>query len=149
MPARFDSLGVSFQYPDNWKLDDSDALSGHRSVTVYSPGGSFWTVSIHPGTADPAKLASTVVETMRQEYDSLEAEEAEESVAGIDLSGYDMAFYCLDLTNTAHVRSLRIAHGTYTIYCQAEDREYGQVAMVFQAMTYSLLSGLKGSDEGE
>ena len=58
MPAHFDSLGISFQYPDNWTLDDSDALLGRKSVTVYSPGGAFWSVAIHSGTADPAKLAA-------------------------------------------------------------------------------------------
>ena len=142
MPARFDSLGISFQYPDNWTLDDSDALLGRQSVTVYSPGGAFWSVAIHPGSADPAKLAAAVVETMKQEYEGLEAEPAEETVAGHELTGYDLAFYCLDLTNTALVRSLRIAQTTYTIFCQAEDREFERLRGVFQAMTTSLLSGL-------
>ena len=64
-------------------------------------------------------------------------------MAGHDLLGYDLAFFCLNLTNTAHVRSLRIAHTTYTIYCQAEDREYEHVKRVFQAMTVTLLSNLK------
>ena len=41
MPARFDSLGISFQYPDNWTLDDSDARLGRKSVTVYGPEGPF------------------------------------------------------------------------------------------------------------
>ena len=143
MPAHFDSLGISFQYPDNWTLDDSDALLGRKSVTVYSPGGAFWSVAIQSGAAEPAKLAAAVVEAMKQEYQGLEAQEIEESVAGHDLIGYDLAFYCLDLTNTAHVRSLRFAHTTYTIYCQAEDREYEQVKRVFEAMTITLLSGLK------
>ncbi len=53
-------------------------------------------------------------------------------MAGHELVGYDLAFYCLDLTNTAHVRSLRVAHTTYTIYCQAEDREYEQLKKVFR-----------------
>ena len=26
MPARFDKLGISFQYPENWTLDDTDAV---------------------------------------------------------------------------------------------------------------------------
>jgi hypothetical protein len=143
MPAHFDRLGISFQYPDNWTLDDSDALLGHKSVTVYSPGGAFWSVAIHSGTAEPAKLAAAVVDTMKQEYQGLEAEPIEESIAGHELVGYDLAFYCLDLTNTAHVRSLRFAHTTYTIYSQAEDREYEQVKRVFEAMTLTLLGSLK------
>jgi hypothetical protein len=144
MPAHFDSLGISFQYPENWTLDDSDAILGRKSVTVYSPGGAFWSVAIHSGTAKPSKLAAAVVEAMKQEYQGLEAQETEENIAGHDLVGYDLAFYCLDLTNTAQVRSFQFAHATYTIHCQAEDGEYRQVSRVFQAMTFSLLGGLKG-----
>ncbi len=143
MPAHFHSLGICFQYPDNWTLDDSDALLGRKSVTVYSPQGAFWSVSIHSEAAEPAKLAGTVVATLRKEYDSLEVEEIEENVAGHTLVGHDLAFYCLDLTNTAHIRSFRFAHAAYTIYCQAEDREYEKVKLVFQAMTFSLLSGMR------
>ncbi len=142
MPARFDSLGISFQYPDNWTLDDSDAVLGRQSVTVFSPGGAFWSVAVHPGSADPAKLAAAIVGTMKNEYDSLESEPAAETVAGHELAGYDLAFYCLDLTNTALIRSLRIAQTTYTIFCQAEDREFERLRAVFQAITTSLLSGL-------
>ncbi len=97
-------------------------------------------MAIHSGSAEPAKLAAAVVEAMKKEYGWLEAEETHETVAGHDLLGYDLAFYCLDLTNTAQVRSLRTAQTTYTIFCQAEDREFEQLQMVFQAMTMSLLS---------
>jgi hypothetical protein len=142
MPARFESLGISFQYPDNWALDDSDAVLGRQSVTVYSPGGAFWSVAVHPGSPDPAKLAAAIVETMKNEYDSLESEPAAETVVGYELAGYDLAFYCLDLTNTALIRSLRIAQTTYTIFCQAEDRDFERLRAVFQAITTSLLSGL-------
>jgi len=141
MPISFHRLGISFQYPDNWTLDDSDAILGRKSVTVYSPGGAFWSVAIHSGSADPAELAATVVETMRQVYEGLESEEAQETVAGRELIGYDLAFYCLDLTNTALIRGARIAQTTYTIFCQAEDKEFERVRAVFQAMTTSLLSG--------
>ena len=142
MPMRFDKLGISFQYPDNWTLDDSDAVLGRKSVTVYSPGGAFWTVAIHSGTADPAKLAATIVETMKKEYSGLEVDESRETIAGYELIGYDLAFYYLDLISTALVRSLRVAHTSYTIYCQAEDREFDRVQLVFRAMTTSLLNEL-------
>ncbi len=142
MPATFDSLGISFQYPENWTLDDSDALLGRKSVTVYSPGGAFWSVAIHSGSTDPDELAKAVVEGMKQTYEGLEAEPAEEIVAGRRLAGYDLAFYCLDLTNTARVRSLHVGHTSYAVYCQGEDREFERIEKVFQAMTISLLASL-------
>jgi hypothetical protein len=143
MPARFDKLGISFQYPDNWTLDDSDAILGRKSVTVYSPGGAFWSVAIHSGSPDPTKLAAAIVETMKREYPGVEVDDAFEIVAGHDLVGYDLAFYYLDLINTAIVRSLRVGEISYTIFCQAEDRDFEKLRMVFQAMTTSLVSGLK------
>jgi hypothetical protein len=141
MPITFNRLGISFQYPDNWTLDDSDALLGHNSVTVYSPGGAFWSVAVHPSSADPAQLAAAIVETMRQEYEGLESEAAQETVADCVLTGWDLAFYCLDLTNTALVRSIQLGQNTYTIFCQADDQEFDRVRAVFQAMTTSLISG--------
>lgn len=143
MPARFDKLGISFQYPENWTLDDSDALLGRKSVTVYSPDGAFWSVAIHSGSADPAKLAAAVLEAMKKEYPGLEVDEAFETVAGHEMIGYDLAFYYLDLINTALIRSLRVGTTSYTVFCQAEDRDFDKLRMVFQAMTTSLLSGLK------
>ena len=82
MPAKFEGLGLQFQYPENWTLDDSDALLGRKSVTVYSPGGAFWSVAVHFGLVDPAKLTKAVVDTMRREYAAVESEEASEIIAG-------------------------------------------------------------------
>lgn len=143
MPAEFNKLGISFQYPETWALDEDDALAGRRSVTVYSPGGAFWSVSVHPRSADPIRLAEAAVGVMKEEYEDLEVEEAQETVAGREMVGYDISFYCLDLTNTASIRCIRTNRATYTVFCQAEDREFDQIRAVFRAMTTSFLSSLK------
>ena len=143
MPLKFEKLGISFQYPDNWTLDEEDALVGRRSVTVYSPGGAFWSVAVHPRSADPARLAKAAVDAMRQEYEEIEAQEAQETLAGREMIGYDLNFYYLDLTNTARIRCLQTEQVTWSIFCQAEDREFDRIELVFRAMTASLLSGLK------
>jgi hypothetical protein len=147
MPALFDRLGIRFQYPDNWRLDQEDAIEDGQSVTVYSPGGAFWTLMIHPRSADPARLAKAAVDAMRQEYEELEAEAIQENLAGRDTVGYDLNFYYLDLTNTAAVRSLRTNRRTYVIFYQAEDRELEQVQQVFLAITTSLIDGLESTGE--
>lgn len=88
----------------------------------------------------PQQLVDAALKTMRQEYDELDAEAVEENVAGHELVGWDMNFYCLDLTNTAHVRGFQTPLASYLIFCQADDREFDEVAGIFQAMTLSLLS---------
>ncbi len=143
MPAVFDKMGIHFQYPENWTLDEQDALAGNRSVTVYSPGGAFWSVGIHPRSTDPSRLAQAAVRAMSEEYEGMESEEARETIAGWDLVGYDLNFFYLDLTNTAKVRCVRADQATYSIFCQGEDREFDALRRVFEAITVSFLSTLK------
>ncbi len=140
MPSQFQRLGIAFQYPENWTLDESDARAGRDSVTVYSPGGAFWCVARHPSSADPEKLARGVVAAMTEEYADAEIEAIEEIVVGRELIGFDLSFFYLDLTSTAQIRGVRIGQNTYTIFCQGEDREFARVKAVFEAMTASLLS---------
>ena len=143
MPAEFHKLGVAFQYPENWTLDEEDALAGRESVTVYSPVGAFWSISVHPSSADPRRLAKAAVDAMRAEYAELEAEETQETIAGRETVGYDLSFYYLDLTSTASVRCIRTDRATYAVFCQAEDRDFDKVEAVFRAMTTSFFQNLK------
>jgi hypothetical protein len=146
MPSHFNQYGISFQYPENWTLDEEemeDLPEEHHAVTVYSPGGAFWTVTVHPRNADPRKLAKAAVKAMKEEYEGVEVEDAAETCLTHDLTGYDFNFIYLDLINTAQIRGLKRPNATYMIFCQAEDREFEAIRRVFQAMTVSLLKGMK------
>lgn len=141
MPAVFDKLGIRFTYPDNWTVDESEALGGECSVTVYSPGGAFWAVSLHSSESDPRELAASSVKALRETYPDLDVESTSERVAGQELVGSDVNFYYLDLTNTALVRAFRTPKFNVLVLCQAEDREFVEFEAVFRAMTLSLLFG--------
>ena len=140
MPQVYQHFGVRFQYPDNWTLDEEEAVAGNRSVAVYSPEGGFWSVAVHPPKTPRQPLLDTALAAMREEYDNLDAEQVTEIVAGHKLTGYDFNFYCLDLTNTAQVRTIDLPEAVLLVFCQAEDREYAEIGPVFEAMTRSLLS---------
>ena len=137
---RFDRFGLAFDYPDNWTVDTDDAADRYSTVTVYAPGGGFWSVSGHAPGGDPRELAAAVVGQMKKEYQDLDAEEAADDLADRRLAGFDMNFYCLDLTNTAQVRTLETPAAIYLIFCQAEDREWEEIAPVFAAMTTSFVA---------
>ena len=151
MPAVFRKLGLSFTYPENWSLDEGEALEGNRSVAVYSPGGSFWSVSIHPSDTRPRDLVKAAVKALRDTYDELDAEEVEDSMAGRHLVGADVNFYCLDLTNTAVIRSFAAPDYVCLVLSQADDRDFAALENVFKAMTMSLLNsfGEAGPAGGE
>ena len=138
----FDRFGLAFDHHDNWAVDTEDSKGRYATVTVFAPAGAFWSISGHALGGDPAALAEAVVSQMREEYRELDAEPAAEDVAGHRLVGIDINFYCLDLTNTAQVRTLTTPEAIYLILCQAEDREWDEVAPVFAAMTTSFVRGL-------
>jgi hypothetical protein len=147
MPAHFNKLGIRFTYPDNWKLDESEVIEGEPTVTLYAPEGSFWTISLHPLDADPGVLVKAAVAALRDTYTDLDYEPVREAIAGQELVGADVNFYCLDLTNTALVRSYVGPRHVGLILCQAEDRDYAQVEPVFRAMMHNLLANI--DDAGE
>ena len=105
MPALFDKFGIKFLYPDDWPLELSTA-EDEAGATVYSPGGAFWSVVIRDGDEDPAELANVAVVAIGDEYTDVDTEPAQETIAGQELVGYDLNFYCLDLTNTAQILRL-------------------------------------------
>jgi len=146
--VRFHRLGIDFSYPESWSVDTDDAREGRAAVTVHSPEGGFWSVSGHAAGGPPGELAAAVVAQMRDEYRDLDAEPAADEVAGHTLAGFDMNFYCLDLTNTAQVRTLATPTAVWLLFCQAEDREWDRIAAVFAAITTSFVRGLKPGAAG-
>jgi hypothetical protein len=162
MPATYDKSGLHFEYPETWLLeeggqaDETDeprqdepglATDDPISVTVHSPGGAFWTVMKYRGATDPRRYLEASVAAMREEYDNLDAESAEELLCGHQLTGYDLNFFYLDLTNTTRIRGVKTLGSTLLIFCQADDREWDRIEGVFRAMTASLLESQERSRE--
>ena len=140
MPAVYDKLGIRFQYPDNWTLDESAALAGERSVSVHSPGGAFWSIVLHDPDTDPGELAAAALEALQAEYRDSESEAVHEQIGQHAIEGYDLNFFYLDFTNTALIRAFRTSSGVSLVLCQAEDNELNVLGPVFRAITASLLA---------
>jgi hypothetical protein len=139
MPAVFSKKGVRFTFPDNWTLDERDAGDA-RTVSVASPDGAFWWLAIHPRGDDVAEAARAVLDGLRGSYDNLDAEAVVEVIADQETVGYDVNFFCLDLTSTARIRGFETHEAAYIMLWQAEDREFAEVEPVFQAITASLIN---------
>ena len=148
MPALFDKFGIRFQYPENWTLETDVSAPGRQTVSVESPGGAFWTITLAPRDSQPAGLAETALDALKREYDELDSEPVQDCVGDVQLMGFDVNFYCLDMTNTAWIRAGRTSSAAYLVFCQAEDREFEQIAPVFRAMTVSLLSHSQSNPRG-
>jgi hypothetical protein len=139
MTAVLEKFGLRVPYPENWVVEDCPDPLWPESVSIQTPEGAFWSLSIHPLTSDLKQLASTVLETMLGEYQDVEVLSVDETAAGTHLLGFNLTFYCLDLLVQAQLRAFSAAGRSYIVLCQGEDREFDRQAQVFAAMTLSVV----------
>ena len=139
MMSVYEQHGVRFEYPGNWTIDDDQSDQSQTTITVLSPGGAFWTLSVLPSDIDLPSMLKTVLDTLDDEYEDLDSVAVGDQVESQAMVGYDVNFYCLDLTNSAMIRGFQTLRASYVLLCQAEDHEFSQVKLVFDAMTTSLV----------
>ena len=147
MTAIYENQGVRFAYPENWTVEDPPDEEADLQVTVASAETAFWSLSVYSGERDARSLLDEVLQAMQAEYPALEHDPADHVIADTQVVGYDLSFYCLDLTNSAWIRVFHRHDATYLLLCQAEDREFDAVEPVFEAMTASLLSPQQSATE--
>ena len=75
---------------------------------------------------------------LQEEYSTLDATPVEENIGDRKAVGQNIAFFCMDLTNTAHIRAFQVGQVTLLILYQASDLEWPTTAAVFEAITLSL-----------
>lgn len=142
MPAKFDQHGLRFDYPDNWSVEQGEGFDGEQQVVVSSPHTAFWQLSKHAAGTALEPLFDEVLSALRSEYQDIEVDPADEVIEEHLITGYSVNFFCLDLTNTCWVRGFETPESNYLLVCQAEDREFDQVQLVFRAMLSSVLRNL-------
>ncbi|MEM8946070.1 MAG: hypothetical protein AAGD11_12910 [Planctomycetota bacterium] len=141
MPSVFQQSGLRFEYPENWSLDEASE-GGVEQVVVSSPNTAFWHLTKYPADEELEPLFDEALAALRIEYPEMETEPADDQIESQALTGFDVNFICLDLTNTCWLRGFQVDGATFLLMCQAEDREFAQVSPVFQAMLASLLRNL-------
>jgi len=139
MSGIYENFGLRLPYPENWTVEDGRNSEWPESVVLQSPGSGFWSVSIHPGDTDGTELAAQVLNTLRQEYEEIEAESVRDKVGDVDASGFDLNFYCLDFVITASLRVFRGGERLFLVLYQAENREFEQLSPIFQLLSASIL----------
>jgi hypothetical protein len=142
MPATFDQLGLRFEYPDNWTIDSAEEIETSQQVVVSSPHTAFWQVSKHPAGTELEPLFDEALAALRSEYNEIEVDPADELVEGHLLTGFSVSFFYLDLLNTCWLRGIETPSANYLVICQAEDREFAELELVFRAMLASVIRNL-------
>jgi len=146
MSGTYDSGGIRFFYPENWQITDEETLQWPHTVTAQSPRSGFWTLTVYNDDIDSEELLQTALDAMSGDYADLEVDGASECLEEVEMIGYDLNFYCLDLVITTRLRSFRCGGQTILLICQGENRDFDQLELVFSAITISFLRAAKETE---
>ncbi len=148
----YDDVGVRFIYPNNWSVQTETWGKGRYGVSVDSPEGSFWALSIFPRGVDLGAATDEILAALKIEYDDLEEEEIVRYVADRVLKGREINFFYLDMTCTVQALTFETENAGYVIYWQTADRmrlsEDDDVSQidVFKVITHTLISNLTNQE---
>jgi hypothetical protein len=137
MARQFQEDGVSFRYPESWRLEREENETGW-AVLLQSPDTAFALISFDHSLPTTEEVAEATLDALRSDYPSLEAEERIDTLAGQMAVGHDIRFFSFDLTNTCWTRSIYSDSGTLLVLCQANDLELEQHEPVLRAICASL-----------
>lgn len=144
--ATYDRNGFFFHYPVGWLLEETPFDGDGGSIQLTSPSGAFWILTSHPFGTSPDTVALDVLRSMQREYRDLEFEPIFQTHFGRTLSGFEINFFYLDLTNTASILCFADETTTYGIFWQCGDQMVligdeapVETEKVFEAITYTLL----------
>ncbi|MDR3111319.1 MAG: hypothetical protein LBU65_16745 [Planctomycetaceae bacterium] len=147
----YDHYGLHFHYPTGWELEETPFDSQTGSVQLTSPTNAFWIVTRHPFGTSPDTVAADVLKSIKKDYRDLEYEPVIKTLFGHQLTGYEIHFFYLDLTNTASILCFADETTTHGIFWQCGDQMVVnsggespvEIEKVFEAITYSLLKNWK------
>lgn len=142
----YDRHGVTFQYPGDWEVSEQDQ-GDECLVTVSGPGTSFWSVGLFRDRPTPDLVLETALAAFKDEYPDLDSYDVEDEILDQPTSGLDLEFFCLELVNTARLRSFLAREFTVLILYQADDTELESSDPIFEEMTRSLQCDLPDDDD--
>jgi hypothetical protein len=141
-------------YPENWQLTEDREEQQVVGFTLQSPNTAFLVVIAYPWTMPPKDALEQARMAIESEYDEVEFEPTEPSLdlmVGplMDWRSGEMRFYYLDLLVVCRLVAFSASNQTYLVQCQAEDREFESLEMVFEAMLASMIRSTRNLESGD
>jgi hypothetical protein len=146
MQEIYSGHGVRFRYPHDWDVTEL-RQEDHITITVSSPGTSFWSVSVFPDGPEPDELVEAALDAFREEYPELDIYTASAKLCNQRAEAKNIEFVCLELLNSAWVRSIQTPQFTVLVLYQGTDAELEQTGAELERITRSLECMAAPADE--
>jgi hypothetical protein len=114
---------LRFNRPEGWEVErEADAETGGWRLTLQSPGTAFLLLTSLGNEMDAKQAAEATLESLKADYPGLEAEEIDDTLAGVPATGYEVQFGYLDDYHTCQIRCFETANdGTLLALWQFSD----------------------------
>ena len=142
MPATFESFGIKFLYPDNWKEIERPEDEGSDGVTLELPTGGFFSLEKEREGQPISEIIDEVADSIAEDYDEIEQEEVSLPEALPDEKSIDFRFYYLDLLIVSRLIILLAGDTTLILQLQAESRNFDDNELVFAAILKQIRESL-------
>jgi len=138
MDQTYDAHGIRFRYPSHWELSE-EQVDNEISITVASGETSFWSIILFLDGLRPEELIESALSVFRDEYDDIDDYEVEAEICNRRCVARDIEFVCMELINSAFLRSFKTEPFSVLVLYQGTDHELKQ--------TKSFLEGISASIE--
>lgn len=142
----YSGFGVRFEYPVDWGLIEESGPD-QTTITLQSPGTSYWTLSLFDDRPAPEQLVASVMEAYESSYEDLDVYEPEVQILGFPAVTRELDFVCLDLVNTAAMVAFQAVEQSVLVIYQGEDRELTTTRPVMEAITHSLFCHINSDSD--
>ena len=126
MAKRFDVAGVSFEYPTSWKAETEEAGGGFTAM-LQGDSSAFLLVSLRPDMDTPAEVLQEALTALKIDYQTLDAVEVTDTLAGIPAIGHDIDFMTLDVTIHCKTRCTMTGDGPLLTMVQVSEYDIEEV----------------------
>ena len=129
--------GLKFEYPDIWDVSH-EADDGDTIVTVTLSDTCFWLIRILPACPPPPQVVQSCIDAYDEEYEEVESEKVDCSLAGLPAYARNLSFFCLELMNNVGLRSVRTMDFTLLLLWQGTHHEMAEFHEGIDRMTQSI-----------
>ncbi len=136
LDTKFEHGFFEMRHPSSWKVDLEVSEDSWR-VTLQGPGTAMMIV-VSDLEATDDELIEATLEILKEDYPEMEIEGFKGDLCGFPAIGYEVRFFCYDLSNVCKMLATPSEEGTIFLLFQCDDYTIAEIEPVFFAIRNSM-----------
>ncbi len=136
LDTQFEHGFFQMWHPSSWKVDFEEREDSWE-VTLQGPGTALMIV-VSDLEATDDELIEATLEVLKGDYPEMEIEGFKGDLCGFPATGYEVRFFCYDLSNVCKMLATPSEEGTIMCLFQCDDYSISEIEPVFHAIRSSM-----------